>query len=224
MHPHFIGHRYAPMYYAPIQGAGTGYTAPAATFEKMRQMQSASAEPLNRDIDQHVADPIYRAAWEGYYQRAWLPFYDKYAGPHSSQLAKFGANFTSDEIAARAESFRQQLEHFYQTYPQQRSRSGGPVPPPSGAPPVLGGLPQGAQKGGIALPWWVWALAIAAVGGAGWLVVQRVRELRETKRMLEEDIIPGVLETQIPGLGRAYGASKRRGRGSSSSSSSTTTT
>ena len=166
----------------PAQGAMTGWTAREITFGKMRQMHEASAEPMNRDVDQHVADPAYRAAWDGWYQRAWLPFFDRYAGPHASIWTKLGASLESDEIARQAESFRLQLEHFYRTYPQQRTRDGQPVPPPTGAPPVLGGLPAERGVGGIALPWWGWALGIAAVGGAGWYLIERVRRTRNTAR------------------------------------------
>lgn len=165
----------------------TGYTPPAATYDKMRQMHNASAEPLERDVQQNVASPDYRAAWDNWYHHAWLPFYQKYAGPDASVLTKFGANLYSDEVAARAEAFRQQLEHFYRTYPQQRTFSGQAVPRASGAPPILGGIPAGS---GWSLPWWVWGLGLAAVGGVGLIAYYRVKELRAKRKVLEEEVLP----------------------------------
>lgn len=196
-----------------VQGASTGWTTPTITYEKMRQMQAASAEPLNRDIDTHVGDPAFRASWDAWYQRAWLPFFDKYAGPHSSELAKLGAALHSDDIAARAESFRQQLEHFFQTYSQQRRPDNRPVPPPTGAPPLLGGLPEGAGKSGVSLPWWLWAGGAVVIGALGWFIVQKVRELNTIRRSLETDVVPGLLDATVPGLGRAYGKAKGRKNG-----------
>lgn len=192
--PQSLGLLYGPAPYVPPTNwthaaplTVTGYTPPAATYDKMRQMHNASAEPLERDIQLNVADPTYRAAWDNWYHHAWLPFYQKYAGPDASILTKFGASFYSDEVASRAEAFRQQLEHFYQTYPQQRTMTGQPVPRPTGAPPVLGGLPAGSR---FTLPWWVWGIGLAAVGGIGLIAYYRVKELRAKRKVLEEEVLP----------------------------------
>ena len=169
----------------------TGYTPPAATFDKMRQMQSASVEPFNRDV-QNVGDAAYKEGWRAWHQGAWLPFYQKYAGPGSSSLTRFGTNFYSDEVAARAEAFRQQLQSFYETYPRQRTAAGQPVPPLTGAPPVLGGLPA---RPGLAsrVPLWAWGLGLAAAGGFGYLVYLRVKELRAKRTALETKVLPKLI-------------------------------
>ena len=160
----------------------TGFTAPAATYDKMRQMEEASAAPFERDVQQ-VADPAYRAAWDGWYHHAWLPFYQKYAGPDASSLTKLAAAFYSDEVAARAESFRQQLEHFYRTLPQQLGFDGRPVKSATGTTPTLGGVDGSGS--GLGLPWWAWGLVVGGVGALGYLTYQRVREIQARRAALE---------------------------------------
>ena len=173
---------YVPQPSTSTGAAMTGWTQPEITFDKMRQMHEASAEPLNRDIDTHVADPAYRAAWDGWYQRAWMPFFDKYAGPHASAWAKLGASLEGDEVARQAEAFRLQLEHFYRTYPLQLGRDGRPVPAATGELPILGGLPTERGTGGVKLPWWGWALGIVTVGGLGWAVIDRTRRAQGARQ------------------------------------------
>lgn len=192
------------------QGAATGWTTPAITYEKMRQMEAATAAPLGRDIDRNVSDPAFRAAWEAWYVDAWRPYYDKYAGPNASELAKLGAALHSDDIASRAESFRQQLESFYGGYKTQRDARGLVVPPTAAAPPVLGGLPPGAGQSGISLPWWAWVIGIGAVGALGYVTVRAIQDINRTRRHLEQDVVPGLLDASVPGLGTAYGKAKGR--------------
>lgn len=158
----------------------TGWTAPAATYEKMRQMQVTSAAPFDIDVQTLVKDPVYKAAWDAWYRQGWLPFYERYAGAHSSRLAQIGVlvSLSSDELAQRAESYREQLESFYQSFP-------GPGKA-HGAPPYLGGLPEG----GTGLPWWIWLGAIAVVGGVGYLGYRTAKELTAKRKAIETKVLP----------------------------------
>ena len=176
----------------------TGYTAPGITYDKMRQMQNGSARPLDNDIKTNVIDPTFRAAWTAWYEQAWLPFYEKFAGADPSSLARLRATFTSDEVAARAEAYRQQLADFYVSYPKQRTAAGQLVPPPSGASPALVG---GATSSALTLPWWVWGIGIAGVAGVGYLAYTQVRDLQNKKAGLEKFVLPKILGED---LAKAY--------------------
>lgn len=156
--------------------ARTGFTTPSATYDKMRRMHVTSALPLYRDVA-NVGDPVYRESYESWFERGWSPFYEKYAGPRSSELARLGAFFTSDEVAARAERFRQELEHFYADYPRQRTSAGQPIPAPSGVTPsvTLTAMAPGS------VPWWTWAIGAALVGALGWTVYQHARVARRPR-------------------------------------------
>lgn len=169
-----------PLYSPPL--TRVGYVAPTVTYEKMRQMQ-ASASALDRDIHQHVADAAFRDAWDAWYRSAWLPFFEKYAGPDSSSWAKLNAAlWLNDEVTAQAESYRLQLENFYRTYPQQKTPDGTRVPTPRGASPILPGLPTKPRGSYSDVPWWVWALGASAVGGLGYLGYLKVRALQAKAR------------------------------------------
>ena len=185
---------------APYQaGAMTGYTAPGITYDKMRQMQNGSARPLDLDIKTNVVDPTFRAAWTAWYEQAWLPFYEKFAGDDPSTLSRIRASFTSDEVAARAEAYRQQLSDFYVSYPKQRNAAGQLVPPPTGASPALVGAPT--APGGLTLPWWVWGIGLAGVAGVGYLAYTQVRDLQNKKAGLEKFVLPKILGED---LAKAY--------------------
>lgn len=187
---------------AALQPATAGFTSPSQTFARMRQMHALSAEPLYRDVKQ-VGDPVFREAYEAWYERAWLPFFGKYAGPNVDHLARFGALFTSDEVSARAEALRQELEEFYRSYPYQRTVAGQLVPPPSGQSPALAG-----PLAPPAAPWWAWALGAVVIGGVGYLVLEHFQRLnREARRRPLRDYTPGALDA-YPELAAAYRRSR----------------
>ena len=186
---------------AYVQGAAVGYTAPAATFDRMRQMQDASAAPLNRDVTNHVADPVFRAAWNRWYQQAWIPFFSKYAGPDAGLTTRLATNLYSDQIAMQAESFRRQLADFYASYARQRTPAGAPVPPASGAEPYLEG-PTPAS-GSVGLKVLAAAAGFAVVAGAGYLAYQYLI------RPAVEDALPKVTQA----IGAAAGSAGSGGRG-----------
>ena len=165
----------------PLRGSlvATGYTPPGATYEKMRRMHAGSALPLYRDVAS-VADPVYRESYESWFERGWSPFYEKYAGPRSSELARLGAFFTSDEVAARAESFKSELDHFYADYPEQRTLAGQPVRA-SGVNPTMA-LTQASASITSGTPWWAWMLGAAFVGGLGWTILRQIRSTRKQKQ------------------------------------------
>ena len=200
----------------PFPGTATGYTPPITTFEKMRQMQAASAAPFERDV-QNVGDATYRAGWDGWYHQAWLPFYQRYAGPDAGIITKWKSNFYSDEIASRAEAFRQQLQSFYDTYPRQKTTTGQPVPPLTGAPPVLGGLPARPSLASR-LPWWVWLIGAGVVGGIGYGVYLKRKELIAKRTALETKVLPKLIGKDLAEAAAArdtpYAVRSRRDRSS----------
>ena len=220
-----FGEAYAPPYQGPlpypVQPAPppdavvetvTGYTPPITTFEKMRQMHAASAVPFERDV-KSVADPTYREGWDAWFHHAWLPFYQRYAGPDAGVITKWKSNFYSDEIASRAEAFRQQLQSFYDTYPRQKQQSGQPVPPLTGAPPVLGGLPARPSLASR-LPWWVWLIGAGVVGGIGYGVYLKRKELIAKRTALETKVLPKLIGKDLAeaAAARDSGSARRRGR------------
>ena len=191
----------------------TGYVPPAATYDKMRQMQGASAAPMNRDVEDYVASAPYRAAWGAWY-RTWLEFFDKYAGPDSSSLAKLGAAIYSEEVAKRAESFRLQLMAFYETYPKQKAALGGLVPAAHGVPPLLGGLPESSKSGisSFALPWWVYGIGILGLGAFAYSAYVQVRGIQAKRRAIETDVLPKLIGPDLAKAASARDPARGRAR------------
>lgn len=156
------------------QGAATGYVSPSSIYALMRRIDSASATPLNLDVEEHVANATFKDAWRAWY-RSWADFFHSYASPSASAQTKLSALFHSDEIAERTESFRRQLEDFYRTYPNELGPGGRPVPAARGVSPHVETLPR-LDEG---FPWWVWTLGIGALGAVGYA---RYRHTRKPKR------------------------------------------
>lgn len=157
---------YAPMTRFPIPN--TGFTAPTITYDLMRQIQ-ARAQALDLLVNRYVADPVFRSSWGAWYEQAWEPFFEKYT---QSELARLGAAFYSDELAQRAETFRQQLESFYADYNRQRQPDGQAVPNAGQPVPQVRPLPKpegGSLSSIFAVPWWTWVIGGVVVVGLGYV-------------------------------------------------------
>lgn len=134
----------------------TGFTPTNLTFDTMREMERESAAPFDADVKANVIDPVFRAAWDAWYTRAWRPFFERYAGDSAPLLTRLGALLESDDVARRAERFRTELADFVATYAAQG------LPPTRAAFPVFA-IAEVAPSAGRVPPW-LW-LAGGIAGG-----------------------------------------------------------
>lgn len=158
------------------QGASTGFTSPSSIYQRMRQMETASAAPLGHDVEDHVASGAYKAAWRAWY-RTWLDFFGAHAAEGASTWTQLGDLTHSDEVSLRVESFRRELEDFYRTYPLELGVNGRPVPAPRGASPLVTTLSP-VEKG---WPWWIWIGALGVLGTVGVLGYRRYQRTERTQ-------------------------------------------
>ena len=156
------------------RGPSVGFTPPAAIYDQMRQIQ-ASAFALDTNIEHYVSDDVFRRSWKAWYQ-AWFQLYSTYAGPDASTGAKLAVLLQTDDLAARVESYGEQLRSWYSDYSRQHQPNGQIVPGPSGQAPNLGlPSPSPSERGaaGFDLPWWVWSLFGASLVGGGYYAWHR---------------------------------------------------
>lgn len=184
--PNYQGHHQQP--------ASTGWTAPTLIYDKMRQV-NVSATALNSDIGAHVRREAFKGSWAAWFAN-WRAFFEKYQGM-SSRLAAL--TFT-DELFQQVLSFESQLVSWYDAYGREKDGE-KPVPPASGSPPVPNvpippskELPTAPPGDGLVIPWWAWVIGAGMVGAAGYMTYVYVKRAQAIRRVLDEKVVPGVLQ------------------------------
>jgi hypothetical protein len=203
-----------------------GYTTPALTFDKMRQI-NGSALSLNFDIEKNVARASFKEAWNRWFAD-WQHFFDRY----QAWGAKLGALIDSDALATQVESYRVDLmgnpkatpkpnPGWVGNYSAELTAEGKPVPPTSAAPvdPELApGEDPKTRPPEEGLPWWVVSLlvvgGVSVVAGTIFIIRRKVIEAETAKRMLERDVLPMVLGSAMgpTGVAFAHAAANSRDR------------
>ena len=153
--------------------ASVGWTSPTFTYDLMRHT-NASADDLDNRIDEHInVDDPFRAAWKKWHDTEWKPFFEKYAGPNSSQLSKLGVVLDTDALYRQAEYERGILDDMHRTYLGKRGPDGRPLPPPAVSPPARVLPPTDVATPTFQVPWWAWLLGGVALVGAGYYAYRR---------------------------------------------------
>lgn len=121
-----------------------GFTNPQSTYEKM-DMTNAKAKVLNESmtLSQNAA---LRSAWAAWFAR-WTSFYET---KRNEFAGRFGNLFNSDELAAEADKYDQDLARFQVTLLQDNN-----APPPDVTPPKQ-------EESSTGIPLWGF---VALVGG-----------------------------------------------------------
>ena len=177
----------------------TGWTAPTTTYERMRDIDRGAAVLEGRAA--LVASQEYRDAWKVWFKN-WRTFFEKRMETYS----KLGALFHSDEMAAQTESYRQQLMQWEATYKNQKSVTGGSLPPLEvPITPMQPGVPDVTPpKKDEGYNWWVIggvSLAVVVVGTGLYFATRRmIREADEKKALIEKHVLPAMMASH--GLGR----------------------
>ncbi len=176
------------------QQASTGWTSPHVIHEKMRQV-NMSALALNGDIGANVRREAFKGAWASWFAN-WRAFFEKYQGT----MASLGALTYTDELFQQTLSYESQLVSWYDGYGREKDGE-KPVPPASGSPPVPNvpippskELPNAPDSSGLVIPWWAWVIGIGAVAGAGYMTYVYVKRAQAIRRVLDEKVVPGVLQ------------------------------
>lgn len=176
------------------QPATTGWTAPTLIYEKMRQI-NVSASALNSDVTANVRRDAFKSAWSAWFA-SWSAFFQKYQGTG----AKLSALTFTDELFQQVLSFESQLVTWYDAYGREKDGD-KTVAPASGAPPVPNvpippskELPDAPDTSGLVIPWWAWVIGVGALAGAGYMTYVYVKRAQAVRRMLDEKVVPGVLQ------------------------------
>lgn len=186
-------------------GAYVGFTIPALSFDKMRQINGA-ALALNFDIERHVAREAFKDAWNRWFE-TWNHFFERY----QTSSGKAGALFDSDAVANQTESFRQQLEKWVSAYGAESGPDGKPVPPSSSAivppspEPGKGGDTTATSEG---LPWWVTSLLVvgglSVVAGTIFIIRRKAIEAKQAEHVIRRNVLPIVMGSVMGPAGTAF--------------------
>lgn len=172
-------------------------------YDKMRTIER-TAQDLGPKIMTYSTDPRFLAAWQAW-DAQWTAFYQKY----QTATGKLEAMLMSSDLDRQTEEFRGQLLSFYDQYKAQSQASGQPVPPPVAPEPTpaqdaVPDAPNAPEKtAGWSLPWWFWLAAGVGVAGAGYAVYRYYVKAQATKRVIQREVLPGLIG---PGLAHAAAA------------------
>lgn len=198
-----------------IDGPVVGFTTPALTFDKMRQI-NGSALSLNFDIEGHVTRKAFKDAWNQWF-KSWQTFFNRY----QTTTGKLSTLLDSDAVAAQTESFRIQLvgdktlgERGWIAAYESESTPENPLPPTSAA-FVPSTTPKPPEKPEDGTPWWLIALfvtgGVGVVAGSFFIIRRKVIEAKQTEHFLRKDVLPIVLGGMAgpTGMALAHSATNR---------------
>ncbi len=180
------------------QGTRTmvGYTNLGPVLDEMKNTD-ATASIFNDDVRNYVTDASFKKAWETWYAN-WKEFY----------AARFNGrtNFDilhTDDVAAKAREYRQDLARFQATYANMKTADGKPLA--SNAPQLQITPPPRPEDKKDGIPLWTF-LAVAGVLGVGVFIYWRLKKtgqmLAARERVLKEDVLPLALSSHFgPELG-----------------------
>lgn len=175
----------------PSGGAFVGFTLPALSFDKMRQINGAALS-LNFDIERNVSRAEFKESWNLWFE-TWNHFFQRY----QTTGGKVSVLVDSDAVAAQTESFRQQLEKWISAYGAEKTSDGKSVPPASAAvvpPSTAPGSKEDESTTNESLPWWVTSLIVVGgvtfVAGVVFIVRRKAIQAKQAEYVVRRNLLP----------------------------------